>query len=109
MLKELLWAYVIENPSLAAHQLGQKCAITRLFMDYSHAVTEKEWSLFPPFFRERAIDLHSIYATAGEMPAGERVRLVADTISSMTDRQALLVYQQFTGVSASSMLDPVLS
>jgi dGTPase len=109
MLKELLWAYVIENPSLAAHQLGQKCAITRLFMDYSHAVTEKEWSLFPAFFRERAIDLHSIYATVGEMPASERVRLVADTISSMTDRQALLVYQQFTGVSASSMLDPVLS
>jgi dGTPase len=108
MLKELLWAYVIANPSLAANRLGQTRAIGKLFAEYNHAVKEKEWPLFPPFFREQAIDLYTSNRTAGDMPSGDRVRLVADTISSMTDRQALLAYRRFTGVSASSMLDPVV-
>jgi dGTPase len=107
-LKQLIWVYVIENPSLAAHQLGHRRAIRTLFEEFNSAVIEKKWELFPPFFRERARRLHEDRQKAGEMPPEERVRLVADTISSMTDRQAIMVYQQFTGVSPTSMLDPVL-
>jgi dGTPase len=108
-LKQLLWVYVIENPAFAAHQLGQQRVIRTLFNDFNHAVKEQNWPLFPPLFRERARKLHEARHVGGEMPHEERVRLVGDTISSMTDRQALLLHQQFTGVSATSMLDPVVT
>ncbi len=109
ILKQLVWTYVIENPAMAAHQLGQKRAINTLFAEFNAAVHEKNWALFPAFFREQARDLHVKYSENGILPAKLRVRLIADTISSMTDKQALLVYQQFTGVSPTSMLDPVVS
>jgi dGTP triphosphohydrolase len=99
---------VIESPALAAHQLGQKKAIQTLFRELHEAASERRWALFPPFFRERGLALYDERQTNGELPAEDRVRLVADTIASMTDRQALLIYQQFTGVSPSSMLDPVV-
>jgi dGTPase len=109
LLKELTWTYVIENPALAAHQRGQRQAIRTLFTCFNEAVIEKHWPLFPPFYRERAESLFDHKKTAGEIPATDRVRLVADTIASLTDRQALLLYQQFTGVSHSSMLDSMVS
>src|SRR5262249_47503155 len=101
--------YVIENPALAAHQRGQRLAIQTLFKAFNEAVIDKHWPLFPPFFRERAESLFNDHRSSGEIPVAARVRLVADTIASLTDRQALLLYQQFTGVSHSSMLDPVVS
>jgi dGTPase len=108
IFKQLIWYYVIESPALAAHQLGQQKAVRTLFHEFNQAAIEKRWALFPPFFRERGQALHGERATNGELPAEDRVRLISDTIASMTDRQALLIYQQFTGISASSMLDPVV-
>jgi dGTPase len=108
ILKQLIWAYVIESPGLAAHQLGQQRAIQALFREFNQAAVEKRWALFPPFFRERGLALYGERKINGEVPAEDRVRLVSETIASMTDRQALLIYQQFTGVSPSSMLDPVV-
>jgi dGTPase len=108
IFKQLIWAYVIESPALAAHQIGQQKAIQTLFHEFSQAAIQKRWALFPPFFRERGLTLYEERKTNGELPAEDRVRLVADTIASMTDRQALLIYQQFTGISPSSMLDPVV-
>jgi dGTPase len=109
LLKELTRTYVIENPALAAHQRGQRLAIRTLFTAFNEAAVEKHWPLFPPFFRERAESLFDHTKTSGEIPVAQRLRLVADTIASLTDRQASLRYQQFTGVSHSSMLDPVIS
>ena len=109
LLKELTWTYVIENPALASHQRGQRLAIRTLFEAFNEAIVEKHWPLFPPFYRERAEALFEQAKAAGEIPVAQRVRLVADTIASLTDRQALLLYQQFTGVSHSSMLDPIVS
>jgi dGTPase len=108
LLKELTWTYVIENPALASHQHGQRRAIKTLFEVFDEAATDKRWTLFPASFRERGHELGAKYGKNG-IPIDERVRLVADTIASMTDKQALIVYQQFVGVSASSMLDPVVS
>lgn len=108
ILKQLIWAYVIESPALASHQLGQQKAIQTLFDEFNRAAVQKQWALFPPFFRERGLALYDERKTDGELPPGDRVRLVSDTIASMTDRQALLIYRQFTGVSPSSMLDPVM-
>lgn len=106
LLKQLTWTYVIENPALSAHQYGQKKAIRKLFEVFDEAALEANWVLFPAFFRERGMDLSKSHGK--NTPVADRVRLVADTIASMTDRQALIVYHQLTGVSSSSMLDPVM-
>ncbi len=108
LLKQLIWTYVIENPSLASHQLGQRRAIQGLFKEFNDAAVNKHWPLFPGFFRERAMRLYEDQAIGGAIPPTARIRLVADTIASLTDRQALLIYQQFLGVSATSMLDPTV-
>ncbi len=112
VFKRLVWIYVIENPSMAAHQVGQRKAIRTLFFEYNDAINEKKWSVFPELYRVRARELIEDQSATGHLEspnqAAKRVRLVADTISSMTDKQALLVYQQFSGLSPSSMLDPVI-
>jgi dGTPase len=52
LLKQLIWTYVIENPSLASHQLGQRRAIQVLFKEFNDAAVNKRWPLFPGFFRD---------------------------------------------------------
>ncbi len=108
LLKQLLWLYVIENPALAAHRLGQRRAIQTLFHEFNEAASQKRWPLFPALFRNRARRLFEDRQVSGELVAQDRTRLVADTIASMTDKQALLVYQRFTGVSLASVLDPLV-
>ncbi len=108
LLKQLLWLYVIENPALAAHRLGQRRAIRTLFQEFHEAATHQRWPLFPALYRDRARKLFEDRQVSGEILARDRTRLVADTIASMTDKQALLVYQRFTGVSLTSVLDPLI-
>jgi dGTPase len=108
LLKQLLWMYVIENPALAAHRLGQRRAVRTLFQEFNSAAAERRWQLFPAHYRDRARKLFEDRRLAGEIPACDRIRLVADTVASMTDRQALLVYQRFAGVSLTSVFDPLV-
>jgi hypothetical protein len=68
-----------------------------------------QWQLFPAFFLERAEALHREHADGGQIPPEMRFKLAADTVASLTDRQALLLYQKFTGVSQTSMLDSAVS
>jgi dGTPase len=109
LLKELTWEYVIANPLLAAHRLGRRRAIQTLFREFNQAVIDRNWALFPAYFRERARRLHEERRERGEIPCAERVRLVSDTISSLTDRQALIIYHHFSGLSVSSIVDPSVS
>jgi dGTPase len=108
LLKQLLRMYVIENPALAAHRLGQRRAIRTLFQEFHSAAAERRWQLFPAHHRDRARKIFEDRRLAGEIPVSDRIRLVADTVASMTDRQALLVYQRFTGVSLTSVFDPLV-
>src|SRR5262249_2279041 len=104
LLKELIWCYVIENPALASLQHGQRHAIRTLFRIFDDAVTNRNWTVFPPLFRDEAIELTKVI---GPIPADRRARLVADTISAFTDEQALRMYQRLVGLSPGSALDPI--
>lgn len=108
LLKQLIWVYVIENPSLASHRLGQRKAIRTLFHEFNLACRNRYWALFPEFFRERAQDLYEQHKVRGQLPVEHRVRLVADTIASLTDSQASHLYQQFSGVALGSVLVPIV-
>lgn len=105
LLKELTWVYVIDNPALAGHQYGQRKIIRTLFEIFFDAAKTRNWVLFPPQFREEA---EEVLQSQGHISPARCARLVADTIASMTDQQALRLYQRLTGQSQGSVLDPIV-
>ncbi len=106
LLKELIGVYVIDNPALAAHEYGQRQVIRGLFDVFYEAATGREWKMFPPQFRDEAED---ILEKQRDFTPPRCARLVADTIASMTDEQALRMHQRLTGQSLGPALDPIMS
>jgi dGTPase len=104
ILKELTWHYVINNPSMATHEYGQRHIISSLFDVYVRETGNREqWSIFPGGYRE---SLQEIEDTVGEADRSQfRVRVVADLISSMTEHQAVAMYRRLKGGELGSVLD----
>jgi dGTPase len=101
MLKELTWAYVIEAPSLAARQQGQKRVIEELFHIYTGlAMKPENWQVFPTFYRERLKDAQG--------QTDELVRTCVDLIAGMTESQAVAMHHRLTGQTHTSGLDDIL-
>lgn len=99
VLKGLTWYYVIESQSLASQRFGQRTLIRSLFEALSEAVfDEQSWSVFPGFYRE--------YLQAGTS-TDEKVRLVSDFISSMTEIQAVELHQRLTGAALGSGIEHI--
>ena len=96
-LKQLIWFYVIEHPTLGILQRGQRHIITSLFEIYHGAALSGEWRLFPALYTERL--------RTASTHDGKR-RAVVDLISSMTEAGAAEVYRRLTGVVAASISDP---
>jgi dGTPase len=96
MLKELTWYYVIDRPSLAILQEGQREVIRTLFDRYREGVEEREFRLFPPGYIERL--------DAAETDAA-RVRAVIDLIAGMTELAAVQIYQRLRGFAPGPLLD----
>ena len=96
MLKELTWHYVMRSPALTAQKKGYVRIIEVLFNTFHEASQhQKDWDIFPFGYRER------LEATDN---AQERSRIVIDLIASMTETQAVQMYQRLQGTSESSML-----
>jgi dGTPase len=96
VLKELTWFYVINRPSLAVLQYGQRRIIAGLFEAYKDAVERNPLRLFPPFEQQRL-------RAAGTEPA--RLRVIVDYIAGMTEEKALELYRRMAGISSGSLLD----
>lgn len=100
ILKRLTWHYVIESPALIAQRYGQRQLIQSLFSTLTHATeNEDDWHIFPMFYQE----------LLQETKQEHRVRIVADLISSMSERQVIEVHHRLTGLSLGSALDPILT
>lgn len=98
MLKELTWHYVMRSPALTAQKRGQVQMIETLFDTFYTAALSPnpgEWDIFPFGYRERLERTDS---------PEERTRIVIDLIASMTEPQAVQMYQRLVGTSQSSML-----
>lgn len=96
MLKELTWCYVIDRPSLAILQEGQREVIRTLFARYHEGVENHEFRLFPPGYIER-LD------AAETDPA--RVRAVIDLIAGLTEPAAVQIYQRLRGIASGPLLE----
>lgn len=115
LFKQLTWHYVIHDPALATLQEGQSELIRRLFDRLTKwlgdAIAEKEQFRLP----KRLHDLWLVTETEpGRSEYGvnehvRRARAVADYIASLTETQAVDLYERLTGTGAHSVLDPWLA
>jgi dGTPase len=89
ILQELTWAYVIQSPDLALIQHGQRKMIATLFEVHYENALKKGWSMFPAGFAKHI----------EEEPGTLYARLVADYISSLTERQVGRIYRKLVGAT----------
>ncbi|MGW0732156.1 dGTP triphosphohydrolase [Streptomyces sp. NPDC002851] len=90
LLKELVWAYVIDRPALATQQHGKRRVVSEL-LRWSHQSPE----LLPPD-RAEELQLH-----------GDGLRAAADHVASLTEGQALALHRRLSGTGLGSVNDNV--
>ncbi|HVW11880.1 MAG TPA: dNTP triphosphohydrolase [Bryobacteraceae bacterium] len=90
VLKQFTWEYVIENQDLAVPQSGQREAVRNVFKQLLSASSKKKYYLFPPAHQE---------AIQHARTKRERVRLVADTVSDMTEREIMHIHRGLHGLA----------
>ncbi len=89
VLKQFIWEYIIENPELAVPQNGQRVAIRTVFAKLLEASSRQRCYLFPPAFQERI---------GAAKKRAERVRIVADCIAGMTEKEIMHLYRCMQGL-----------
>lgn len=102
ILKQLTWCYVIDDRAVKTQQHGQRKVVKDLFDIYFEATGSSDENLhgiLPEGGREELGRLEGATDEAG------RARLVADIISSMTERQLLLTHRKLTGIELGSITD----
>ncbi|MEX0763004.1 MAG: dNTP triphosphohydrolase [Dehalococcoidia bacterium] len=104
VLKELTWVYVIDSPSLATQQRGQRAVIEGLFKAYYSELKAGRESILPARFREYLTEAEK----NGADPDQERPRVVADLIAGMTEAQALEIHGRLIGTRPGMLIDSVL-
>jgi dGTPase len=103
MLKQLAWVYVINGPPLTNRQAGQRQVIRRLFHVFRTMVRQRNmWSRLPNRYREMLMNMEqqSIDSAAGSM------RVVVGLIASLTERQAVSLFNQLSGYEPMGQVDP---
>ena len=95
MLKQLTWFYVIDRPSLAIIQEGQRRVVRTLFESYRDGIKRKQYRLFPPGYVERL---------EGAETDPAKVRAVIDLIAGLTEAAAVQIYRRLCGHSTGSLL-----
>jgi dGTPase len=105
LLKELVWQYAILHPSLASQQEGKRAVVECLFDRYRDAA-ENDHPLLPLGVRQQ------LRTELDHTPEGEKPTLFArtatDIICSMTEQQAVAMYERITGHSLGSVSDAIL-
>jgi dGTPase len=99
VLKHLTWFYVIDNRAIKTQQHGQRRVVRDLFRIYYRATGSDDKDL-QGILPDVHLDL------LGE-PSDRvtRARVVADLISSMTERQLLITHRKLTGTELGSITD----
>lgn len=96
VLKRLIWFYIIERPSLAVLQTGQRTVIRELVTMFMRAVEdERERSLLGPVYGERLDDAKTDDA---------RRRVVIDLVAGLTEESAIELYRRHIGMAVGSVL-----
>lgn len=99
ILKQITRDYIIQNPTLAAQQHGQKRIIRELFEAINDGYNEELG--YPDFLPVRLRYL-------SEIDGGSHARMVADCIASLSESEAMALHARLMGSVAGSVLDPIV-
>jgi dGTPase len=97
ILKQITRDYIINNPSLAAQQKGQRQVLRVLFEEIC---TDSEDGL-PKYLPHR---LHYLW----DFDSENSFRFAADCIASLTEAEAVGLHNRLRGLSSGSVLDPIV-
>lgn len=105
IVKQLVWQYVILNPSLATQQRGYVKIIRELFETYLDAANRgpSNWTIIPARYRQVLEDWRE--EAGADMPKARLVRNIADAVSSLSDNEAIAAYKRLAGISSGSVVD----
>ncbi len=103
MLKQLTWFYVIQRPSLAAQQLGQKRVVCDLFEIFHRATESVTGRDVLPVGARQFLDEALTTIKTQEVEA-LRARVAADVVCNLSEQQAIALHQRLTGVDPGSVL-----
>jgi dGTPase len=106
LLKELVWQYVILNPSLATQQHGQTAVIEKLFETYIRAARASNYAIFPPRAQEELRQSADELTNHDDLDIA-RIRTVVDLVASMTEEQAVRLFRRMIGTSLGSITDVI--
>ncbi len=96
ILKRITQHYVLSSPALAAQQKGQTHILRALFYDFLEEIQLGKPRVLPKRFH------HFL-----EMGSGP-YRVAADCVASLTEGEAVALYQRLRGLSGGSVLDPIV-
>ena len=105
VLKQLTWYYVINNAALATQQHGQRHIIRELFWIFNDAAESKKLDIFAVSSREQ---MERLIENGNYVKKEERLRVIADLLSGMTEQQVVAIYQRLTGVSLGTVMDTIV-
>lgn len=95
LLKQFTWHYIILNQDLALPQAGQRKAVRTVFRLLLLAARKRDLHFFPAVTQDRLTWNQFESAFYGEK--GLEVRLVADYIAGMTEKELMRVYRAMEG------------
>jgi dGTPase len=111
MLQYLSEHYVFNNSALVAQQHGHRQLVQELFKILLRATTEDSANsgILPTPFDEKIRRIHKNKLGYGNIDNDTlRARVVADIIASMTEQQAMELYERVTGHSPGLVTDRII-
>jgi dGTPase len=96
LLKEFTWHYIILNQDLALPQAGQRKAVRTVFRTLLLAARKRELHFFPAAIQDRLTWNQVVGTLTGE--GNLEVRLVADYIAGMTEKELMRVFRSMEGI-----------
>lgn len=109
-LKELTFYYVIDNPALKSQQHGQRRIIATLFDAFLAASDPGYDSEFGEYadYEEKMVPLPFREDLQEATNRESRVRFISDAITSMTERQAVNLFERITGRTPGSIKEEIV-
>ncbi|GGJ53029.1 deoxyguanosinetriphosphate triphosphohydrolase family protein [Deinococcus roseus] len=101
--RRMIWAYVIHRPQLSTQQRGYRNIIENLFRIYWSSIEDDyQRNIVPPRFLE---EIEALLEADPARYQVKKARLVADIISSFSDRQAIMMYRRLNGIDPGQVTD----
>ncbi len=96
LLKQFTWHYIILNQDLALPQAGQRKAVRTVFRKLLLAARRRDLHFFPAVTQDH-LNWNQVMGSIIGVKSLDEVRLVADYVAGMTEKELMRVFQTMEG------------